>query len=60
VCKDPYEWNNLADDLQYQAVKVELRTELHRWMVANGDEGQDMELEAFQHQRKALRGDEHG
>ncbi|HUT09182.1 MAG TPA: sulfatase [Thermoguttaceae bacterium] len=56
VTKDPYEWNNLADDPEYAETKDELRTKLLAWMKAMGDQGQQTELDAFQHQTGALRG----
>jgi uncharacterized sulfatase len=52
VVKDPYEWNNLADDPEYAAVKAELRKRLLDWMQAMGDKGQQTELEAFEHQNR--------
>jgi len=55
VAQDPYEWTNLADDPNYAAIKRELRKELMAWMQANGDKGQQTELEAFEHQTRALR-----
>jgi N-sulfoglucosamine sulfohydrolase len=55
VTKDPYEWDNLADDPQYATVKETLRRELLAWMEASGDKGQQTELEAFEHQARALR-----
>ena len=56
VTKDPYEWNNLADDPEYAETKDELRTKLLAWMKAMGDQGQQTELDALQHQTGALRG----
>ena len=56
VTKDPYEWNNLADDPEYAEAKGELRTRLLAWMEAMGDQGQQTELNALQHQTRALRG----
>lgn len=50
VAKDPYEWNNLADDPKYAQVKDQLRTQLLEWMDAMGDKGQQTELEAREHQ----------
>lgn len=46
---DPYEMNNLADDPNYQAVKVTLRKQLDQWMKRCGDEGQATELRALEH-----------
>ncbi len=50
VSKDPYEWENLAHDPKFADVRKELRTELLKWMAACGDEGQQTELEAHEHQ----------
>ena len=50
VAKDPYEWNNLADDPKHAEVKAQLRTQLLEWMAAMGDKGQQTELEAKDHQ----------
>ena len=47
---DPLEWNNLADDPQLAGVKQRLQRELQAWMKEQGDEGQDTELAAFEHQ----------
>lgn len=49
IVKDPYEWNNLADDPGYAEVKTRLRKRLIEWMNAMGDEGQQTELEADEH-----------
>jgi len=50
VAKDPYEWNNLAEDAEYAEVKAELKARLLAWMKATGDKGQQTELEAYEHQ----------
>ena len=50
VAKDPYEWNNLADDPAYAEVKEDLKVQLLQWMEAMGDKGQQTELEAREHQ----------
>ena len=55
VAKDPFEWNNLADDPEYADVKAKLKAELLGWMESTGDKGQQAELEALQHQGKALK-----
>ena len=55
VTKDPYEWNNLADDPEYAQIKAELKAELLAWMEATGDKGQQTELDAREHQLKAGR-----
>ncbi len=49
IVKDPYEWNNLAGDPRYAEVKKDLRRRLLEWMRANGDKGQQTELEADMH-----------
>ncbi|NQT38456.1 MAG: sulfatase atsG, partial [Planctomycetes bacterium] len=50
VVKDPYEWTNLADDPAYAKIKTEHRKRLLAWMEACGDQGQQTELEAREHQ----------
>lgn len=50
IKKDPYEWNNLAGDPKYANVKADLKQKLKEWMKAQGDKGQQTELEAFEHQ----------
>ncbi len=50
ITKDPYEWNNLAENPQYATVKVRMRRRLLDWMKAMGDKGQQTELEALEHQ----------
>ncbi|NOX99994.1 MAG: sulfatase [Verrucomicrobia bacterium] len=52
ITKDPYEWNNLANDPSLASVKAELRSKLQNWMESNGDKGQQTELQAFEHQVK--------
>lgn len=47
VVKDPYEWNNLADNPEYAELKAKLRTELEKWMAAMGDKGQETEMDAL-------------
>jgi len=51
---DPYEWHNLADKPEYAKVKAELRRRLLEWMEANGDKGQQTELEAHLHQTRNM------
>ena len=55
ITKDPYEWSNLADDPKLANIKAELRLELLGWMEAMGDKGQQTELEAWDHQTRALK-----
>jgi uncharacterized sulfatase len=52
ITKDPYEWNNLADDPQYTTIKIRMRRRLENWMNAMGDKGQQTELEALEHQAR--------
>jgi len=52
VEKDPYEWNNLADDPKYATIKVRMKKRLLTWMKAVGDKGQQTELEALEHQNR--------
>jgi uncharacterized sulfatase len=52
IIKDPYEWNNLAENPKYTQVKTKLRNRLLEWMGATGDKGQQTELEAPEHQAK--------
>ena len=52
IVKDPYEWENLANNPKYAQVKTELRTRLLYWMRSTGDKGQQTELEAPQHQAR--------
>jgi len=55
ITKDPYEWNNLANNPEYAKIKAELRAELKKWMEYCGDKGQQTELEALEHMSKARR-----
>lgn len=52
VIKDPYEWNNLAENPEYASRKKELKAALLQWMEEMGDKGQQTELDAFEHQHK--------
>ncbi|MFC1794905.1 sulfatase atsG, partial [Planctomycetota bacterium] len=52
ITKDPYEWNNLADEPKYATVKVRMRRRLDNWMKAMGDKGQQTELEAIERQNR--------
>ena len=55
LSKDPYEWNNLAEDTRHAEVKAELRGVLLAWMKEMGDQGQQAELDAIQHQTRSLK-----
>lgn len=46
VVNDPDNLHNLADDIQYSAVKASLRARLDAWMVEQGDQGRETELAA--------------
>ncbi len=50
IRSDPYELKNLAADPAYAKVKGQLRRELERWMVQQGDEGVNAELRALERQ----------
>ena len=52
ITADPYEWQNLAGDPKLAEVQSRLRTQLDRWMKAQGDRGQQTELEALKHQAR--------
>lgn len=52
---DPLEWCNLANDPAMAEVKSRLRNELLQWMAAQGDRGQQTELEALEHQNRNRR-----
>lgn len=47
---DPLEWKNLADDPKLADIKSDLQARLMAWMKSQGDQGQQTELEALQHQ----------
>ena len=55
IIEDPYEWHNLANDPEYSEHKDELKKELSRWMESCGDKGQQTEMEALEHQGRALK-----
>jgi N-sulfoglucosamine sulfohydrolase len=50
VTDDWYEWKNLAADPKYAGVKKKLSAALDAWMKAQGDKGQQTEIEARDHQ----------
>lgn len=50
VSEDTFEWHNLANDPKFAEVKAELRGQLDSWMLAQGDNGQETELAALDHQ----------
>tara|TARA_B100000900_G_C20591308_1_gene721718 strand:- start:845 stop:2227 length:1383 start_codon:yes stop_codon:yes gene_type:complete len=52
--EDYHEWNSLASNPEYADIKKRLRSELLAWMEANGDQGQQTELEAdLRHSRNS-------
>ena len=52
IVNDPYQLNNLADDAKYASQKAELRKKLLEWMEWQGDTGQEVEMDALNHQPK--------
>ncbi|MEA4983041.1 MAG: sulfatase, partial [Paludibacter sp.] len=48
---DPYEFNNQIDNPEYAAIKKELSAAMDKWMLQQGDKGQETELKA--NERKA-------
>jgi uncharacterized sulfatase len=50
---DPHEFNNLADEKKYQAIKKDLRLRLLRWMDEQGDLGKETEIAALSRTFKA-------
>ena len=52
VNTDPDEWHNLAEDPGFAEVKARMRGELLAWMQRTGDEGQQSELRAHEHQNR--------
>lgn len=50
---DPLEWNNRASDPALSDVKKNLRRKLEQWMDSQGDKGQQTELDAYEHQKRA-------
>ncbi len=50
ITDDPLEWTNVADEPKFADVKSKLKAELDAWMAAQGDEGQETELAALEHQ----------
>jgi len=48
---DPYEFKNLIDNPEYAAIKKELSAAMDKWMLQQGDKGQETEMKA--NERKA-------
>ena len=51
---DPYEMNNLADNPEYEKVKLELKSELEEWLKESGDPG--IAQDTFEAKNAASRG----
>lgn len=49
IQNDKWCQNNLAEKAEFESIKMELRTELENWMKECGDQGQQTEMEAFEH-----------
>jgi len=60
LSKDPYEMNNLADNLEYTSVKSNLIRELGDWMTVQGDEGISTEMNALNRMPRNLDGNWEG
>jgi uncharacterized sulfatase len=43
---DPYEFKNLIDNPDYAAIKKELSAAMDKWMLQQGDKGQETEMKA--------------
>ncbi|TDQ07499.1 sulfatase family protein [Pedobacter metabolipauper] len=52
VIQDPYNLNNLANDVQYSSIKKELQEKLKDFMIQQGDKGIQTEMEALSRQPK--------
>lgn len=52
--QDPWELNNLIDASQYSQTQIELKAELSRWMVQQGDQGYETELELIRKRKAAI------
>lgn len=58
VTKDPLEWENLAENPEYEEEMKKLMVELDTWMTNQGDEGHETEMAAYEHQgRNRKKGD---
>ncbi len=44
---DPYEMNNIASQAKYKSVIKEMRNDLEKWMIEQGDKGIESEIEAL-------------
>ena len=52
IVSDPLETKNIADQKENAEIISSLRERLDQWMVSQGDQGQQTELEAHEHQSK--------
>ena len=52
LAKDPFEWNNLADNPARADTIRRLRQKLDAWMKQQGDLGQATEMAAYDHQKR--------
>ena len=52
LSSDPLEWKNVAEDPKFADIKNDLQTRLLAWMKSQGDQGQQTELDALQHQNR--------
>ena len=52
ITQDPLEWHNLADDPKFASVQAKLHGKLIAWMESQGDQGQQTELAAREHQNR--------
>lgn len=50
IVNDPLELDNIANETGNAKIISQLRQKLDGWMIAQGDEGQQTELNAFKHQ----------
>lgn len=55
VVADPMEMNNLAGDPKYREIIAGLKSKLDAWMQEQGDLGIETELDALNHQTRALK-----
>lgn len=51
---DPYEFKNLIDNPEYAAIKKELSAAMDKWMLQQGDKGQETELKANERKAKNM------
>ncbi len=56
ITKDPYEWDNLAENPDYASVLGEMAAELAMWMESQGDLGAETEMAAMERQGSRRKG----